>query len=712
MGAKPITSSDRRQFLKLSLWAGTGLLVTVPLGSKASAPPTSASNRLNAYVRIGADGVVTLVMPKVEMGQGTFTALPMLVAEELEVGLDQIRTEHAPPLPAVYGIAGDQSTGGSTSVRDCWLPLRRAGATARTALVHAAAETWKVPAADCHAEHGEVIHAASGRRLGYGVLAARAAHLPAPKKVALKDPKDFRLIGRSTLRLDAPGKTDGSTVFGIDVRVPGMRYAALALSPVMGGRVGSMDVAAAKRVPGVRQVVEDQEIVAVVADHTYAARKGLEALGVRWNAGANGAVQQARLVADLDAAVKRPGAPARRVGDAAGAMKTARHVVEATYHQPFLAHATMEPMNCTVHWQKDRCEIWVGTQAPDRAVTKLADLGLKPEQITIHNHLIGGGFGRRLEVDGIVIAARVARHVTGPVQVIWSREEDVQHDTYRPYYVDHLQAGLDEHGNPIAWQHTIAGASATAFWYGAPLKNGVDDDAVESSSDPAYALTNLAVRYVQQDPQGLTISWWRGVGPTRSVFVVESFIDELAAAAGKDPVAYRRPLLKDARLRGVLDLVAAKSGWGSPLPKGRGRGISIQSAFGSYLAQVAEVEVLPDGSIRVARVVCALDCGLTVNPATVHAQLEGGVIFGVGAALTGEITVKDGRVEQSNFHDYTVLRMSDAPRVETHLVASTESPGGVGETGTACIAAAVCNAVFAATGRRIRTLPLQKALQA
>ncbi len=703
-------SMERRRFLEVSLAAGGALLVAVPLARRAEAAASGA--RLNAYVRIDAAGVITLVLPKVEMGQGTYTSLPMLIAEELAVGLDQVRTEDAPPDVEVYGADGLQETGGSTSIRECWVPLRTAGATARTMLVRAAAKAWKVPAAECHAARGEVLHAASGRHLGYGALAALAAQQPVPRKVALKEPKDFTLIGRTTPRLDTPAKTDGSARFGIDVRLPGMRYAALALAPVDGGTVAALDTAAARAVPGVRQVVREPDLVAVIADDTHAALKGLEALKLRWHDGPHGAVEQARLVANLDAAVERPGVLAKRVGNPAAALRRAARVVEARYHQPFLAHATMEPMNCTVHWHGGRCEIWAGSQAPARAVDKLAALGLTPEQIVLHNQLIGGGFGRRLEVDGIVIAARVARHVAGPVQVIWRREEDIQHDRYRPYYVDHLKAGLDAKGQPVAWLHSIAGSAVMEVYYGAPLKDGIDVDAIESGANPAYAFPNMAVRYVREEPPGVLTGWWRGVGPTRNVFVVESFIDELAAAAAQDPVAYRRPLIADARLRAVLELAVEKSGWGAPLPKGRGRGISIQAAFGSYLAQVAEVEVRDDGTVRVERVVCAFDCGQTVNPDTVHAQLEGGVIFGLTAALMSEVTFAGGRVQQSNFNDYPVLRFGEAPRVETYLIGSHETPGGVGETGTACVQAALCNAVFAATGKRVRTLPLSRGLKA
>lgn len=711
MRADRPSSLERRRFLTVSALAGGGLMlgIALPEGRAAAAP---ATGRLNAYIRIDPQGVVTLLMPNVEMGQGTFTSLPILICEELEVGLDQVHLDYAPPDPKVYGIDGDQSTGGSMTIRSRYLPLREAGATARMLLVRAAARGWKVPESACHAERGEVVHAASGRRIGYGLLASTAAQLRLPAKVKLKEPKDWKLIGRSTHRRDAPSKTDGSAIFGIDVRLPGMRHAAVARSPVEGGTVASLDSAAAQAVPGVRQVVNEGDVVAVVADNTHAALTGIAALRIRWNDGPNAKVQQADLVRALEAAAGGDGAVARQVGDARAALKGATRVLEATYHQPFLAHATLEPLNCTVHFQHDLCEVWTGTQAPDRLVDKLVEIGIPRSSIRLHNQLIGGGFGRRLDVDMVVVAARIARKVQGPVQVLWRREEDMQHDVYRPYYVDRIRAGLDADGRPHGWVHTIAGSAVTARWNGAPLKNGIDDDAVQGSADPVYAFKDLDVRYVQQDPTGVPTGWWRGVGPTRSLFVVESFIDELAAAAGQDPAAYRRPLLKDARLRAVFDLAIAKSGWGTPLPKGRGRGISIQSEFGSYLAQVAEVEVRADGSVRVERVVCAIDCGQIVNPDGVIAQMEGGVIFGLGAALTGEITIANGRVEQGNFGDYPVLRLPDAPRVEAHLVASTEAPGGVGEPGTAGIAAAVCNAVFAATGKRVRTLPLSRGLQA
>ena len=706
---------SRRRFVQVGVAVGGGLLLSVAIPGAArtvsARGESSASAVLNAYVRIDADGRVTVVMPKVEMGQGTYTSLPMLVAEELEVGLDSITIEPAPPDPAVYGFDGDQSTGGSTTIRLCYLPLRKAGATARTMLVGAAARKWGVTPTECRAELGVVSHPKSGRRLGYGALAAAAAAIPVPADPPLKAAGQFKLIGHSTPRRDTPDKTNGKAIFGIDVQVSGLRVAMLAMAPVQGGTVVEpLRSQAALAIPGVRQVVNERDLVAVVADDTWSAMKGLKALELQWNGGPNATVQQAQLVKDLEAAAHRPGAVAGHVGDAAKAMAGAASRVEAVYHQPFLAHATMEPMNCTVHWQKDLCEIWVGTQAPDRAVAKLADLGLKPAQIKLHNQLIGGGFGRRLEVDGVVVAARIARHVDGPVKVLWRREEDIQHDMYRPYYVDRLAAGLDAHGQPVAWQHTIAGSAVTALYSGEPLKNDVDDDAVDSAADPVYALPNLDVRFVRQEPTGVPTSWWRGVGPTRSVFVVESFIDECAAAAAQDPVKYRRALLKDPRLRAVLDLAVEKAGWGSTLPTGHGRGVAVQFAFGSYMTQITDVSVGEGGRIRVERVVCVLDCGQVVNPDSVHAQMEGGVMFGLSAALFNEITFAGGKVQQSNFDNFRSLRITESPKVETYLVSSAASPGGVGETGTACAAAALCNAIYAATGKRLRTLPVSRSM--
>ena len=718
-----VPAVTRRQLVLVAAAVSGALVLGITarrLGHRAGAAG-GGTGVLNAFVRVEPSGRVTLVMPKVEMGQGTYTSLPMLIAEELEVGLDAVDLEAAPPDPQVYGfvpdpsadegLKWDQSTGTSLSIIQCWTPLRQAGATARLMLIEAAARRWGVPAASCRADNGAVVHAISGRRLGYGTLAAAAAALPVPPPPPLKTAKDFRLIGHATTRLDSPAKIDGSARFGIDARPRRGKVAMIAITPVAGGSVAALAEEAALAVRGVRQVVNEGDLVAVVADDTWAAMQGMKALAPRWNDGANGAVQQAGIVAELESAAREEGAVALSKGKPAAAAHAATHV-EATYHQPFLAHATLEPMNCTVDWRNGECEIWTGTQAPDRAVAKLTDLGLKPEQIILHNQLIGGGFGRRLEVDGVVLAARVARHVQGPVQVLWSREEDIRHDRYRPYYVDHLSAALDARGRPLAWRHTIAGAGLWALYYGeGTVKNGVDPDAVTSAVDLAYPLENMEVRFVRRDPRGVPTGWWRGVGATRSVFAVESFIDELAAAVQQDPVSYRRALLKEPRMRAVLDLAADRAGWGTALPAGSGRGVSIQYAFGSYLAQVAEVSMDAEGRPRVGRVVCAMDCGQVVNPDGVKTQLEGGVTFGLSAALSNEITIANGRVQQGNFNDFVPLRIGEAPKVEVHLITSNQSPGGVGETGTACVSAALCNAIYAATGKRVRTLPLSRGLR-
>jgi isoquinoline 1-oxidoreductase beta subunit len=721
------TTLTRRRFIVTSAAVAGALVIGVAVRGLRRAPAggSAPSDVLNAFVRIAPSGQVTLVMPKVEMGQGTYTSLPMLIAEELEVDLAKVTLEPAPPDPAVYGfpvdpeapegIERDQATGTSLSIIQCWEPLRQAGATARLMLVQAAAKRWRVPPESCHAESGEVIHAASGRRLGYGALARAAAALPVPPPPPLKEPKNFRLIGRNTPRRDTPSKVNGSAIFGIDVRPPHSKVALVAISPVEGGRIAEpLANDAALAVRGVTQVVNEGDVIAVVAEHTWAAMKGMKALNPRWQSGHNAGVQQAAIVAALEAAAREPGVVAALKGKPADAAAHAVTHVDAVYHQPFLAHATLEPMNCTIDWRTDGCEIWVGTQVPDRAVAKLAQLGLTPQQIQLHNQLIGGGFGRRLEVDGIVIAARIARHVVGPVRVLWTREQDIQHDRYRPYYIDRLSAALDTRGRPVSWRHTIAGTGLWALYYGEDtVPKGVDYDAITAAAaDIVYPLENMEVRFVRRDPQGVPTGWWRGVGATRGVFVVESFIDELAAAAQQDPVRYRRALLKDARLRAVLDLAADRAGWGMALPAGSGRGVSMQHAFGSYLALVAEVSVNEKGEPRVERVVCAMDCGRVVNPDGVRAQLEGGVTFGLSAALGNEITIANGRVQQSNFHDFQSLRITEAPRIETHLISSGEAPGGVGETGTACVAAALCNAIFAATGKRVRTLPVSRGLRA
>ena len=532
--------------------------------------------------------------------------------------------------------------------------------------------------------------------------------MPVPENIALKQPQDFTLIGTRAKRLDTPAKVNGTAVFGIDVRPPGVKIVTLAQSPVFGGRVKSVDARAAMAVNGVRQVVTLDDAVAVVADHMGAARKGLAALVIEWDEGPYAKLTTDDVAAELEQATLKPGPVAQNIGDVDKALASAATKVEAIYQAPFLAHAAMEPMNCTVHVRKDGCEVWVGNQVIARAQETAAKTsGLPLDKVTVHNHLIGGGFGRRLEVDGVTRAVQIAMQVEGPVKVVWTREEDVQHDMYRPYWFDRFSAGLDAKGMPVAWSHRFAGSSVTARWLPPAFNNGLDPDSIDGATNLAYALPNMRVEYLRVEPPGVPTAFWRSVGPSHNVFVTESFIDELAAAAKRDPVSYRRALLdKSPRAKAVLDLVAEKAGWGQPLPDRVGRGVSVQTAFGTYMAQVAEVEVGKDGAVRVRRVVCALDAGAVVNPDTVEAQVQGAVIFGVTAALYGEITIAKGRVEQANFDTYQMLRINEAPAIEVHIVPSLEAPGGMGEPGTSAVVPAVANAIFAATGRRLRKMPV------
>lgn len=711
-GSSPECGLSRRSFLSASAAASGGLLLSFSLSKMTNCAEAADEIRFapDAFIRIGRDGQVTLIISQVEMGQGTYTSMPMLIAEELEVDLRKVHVEHAPSDDKLYGnpLLGFQATGGSTSVRAFWEPLRRAGAAARSMLVSAAAETWKVDASSCHAEDGEVIHAPTGRRLPYGALVDKAATLPIPDLVPLKDARNFKLIGTSAKRLDSPDKVNGRAVFGIDVKIPGMKIAAVAACPVFGGRLARLDDSKAKGVKGVRQVIRLDDAVAVVADHMGAAKKGLAALDLTWDEGPNAHFSTEDLVEQLITASQRQGAVDKKTGDVDEALKNAAKMVEAEYQVPLLAHAAMEPMNCTVHVRKDSCDVWVGTQVLSRARATAAEVtGLPLEKVHVHNRLLGGGFGRRLDVDGITLAVRIGKQVDGPVKVIWTREEDIQHDVYRPYYYDRLTAGLNEDGMPIAWKHRVVGSSILARWLPAAFENNVDSDAVEAAAGP-YAFSNVFVDYVRQEPPfGLTTGWWRGVGVTHNAFVVEGFIDELAVASKKDPVDFRRALLDKApRARAVLDLAADKAGWGQALPVGSGRGIAVVFGFGAYIAPVAEVAVGKDGQVRVLRVVCAVDCGRMINPDTIRAQIEGGIIFGITAALYGEITIRDGRVEQTNFDSYRMLRIDEAPIIEVHLIDSNDAPGGIGEPGTAAIAPAVINAIYAATGKRLRKLPI------
>ena len=697
---------------------GVALPMLAPANEIVADNSTDSDFAPDAFIRIAPSGQVTFVMPRVEMGQGTYTSISMLIAEELEISLADVRLEHAPADDVLYRdpVIGSQITGASASIRGAWLPMRKAGATCRTLLVNAAAQSWNVDPSTCKAENGTVTHPPTGRRTTYGDLSGRAATLPIPQKVTLKDPHDFRLVGTPVKRLDSPDKVAGRAVFGIDVAVPGMLIATVAASPVVGGKLRAVDDRRARQITGVRQIVSIDNAVAVVADDMWAAKRGLSALKLEWDEGENAGFSNATLIARMEQAAASNGVIAQKIGDASAALRGNGKHIEARYELPFLAHATMEPMNCTVHVTPDSCDVWVGTQVPARAQeTAAAITGLPKEKVKVHGQYLGGGFGRRLEVDYVTQSVSFARQVQGPVKFIWTREEDIQHDIPRTYYLNRLEAVLDARGMPLAWTHKVTGAAVMARYLPSTFKNGVDPDAVNGATNLLYAIPNVQINYVRVETP-MPIGKWRGVGPTHNVFVVESFIDELANTAQKDPYEYRRSLLANQpRANTVLELAAQKAGWDQPLKAGRagvraGRGISVQFAFASYLSQVAEVEVDENGEVRIRRVVCAVDCGHVVNPDIVRAQIESGVIFGCSAVLWGKITFRNGRIEQGNFNDYRVMRINEAPAIEVHIVRSAEPPGGIGEAATSALFPAVGNAVAAATGKRIRKLPIDPAL--
>jgi isoquinoline 1-oxidoreductase beta subunit len=692
--------------------AGGALMLgfRLPFAAPAS-PPAHAGFAPNAFIRIDEKGVVTLIMPQVEMGQGIFTAIAMILAEELDVPWAQVRVEAAPPDDKLYGnpTFGIQVTGNSNSVRAFWMPLRKAAAGTRAVLINAAAAHWKVGSETCSAQNGEVTHTPSGRKLAYAALITEAAAIIPPKDPPLKAPADFKIIGKPLKRLDTPDKVNGKVIYGIDAMPPGVKFATLAACPVFGGKVGKVDDTKAKLVAGVRKIIVQDDFVAVVADHMWAAKQGLAALDITWDEGANAKVDSAAVWKQVRAASEKTGAVAKSIGDAAKALGQGERL-DAAYEVPFLAHATMEPMNCTVHVQADSCEVWVGIQVLTRAQAIAAKVtGLPLEKVTVHNLLIGGGFGRRLEVDMVEKAVLIAKQVDTPVKVIWSREEDIQHDVYRPVYRDTLSASLVD-GKIASWTHRITGSSIIARWLPPAFQKGIDIDAIDSAADIPYTIPNLQVEYTRDEPPGVPTGFWRGVGPNNNVFAIESFIDELAKKAGKDPVAFRRTLLdKNPRLLAAIELAASKAGWGSVLPARSGRGIAAQTAFGSFIATVIEVAVDDYGEVQLKKIVSAVDTGIVVNPDTVVAQLQGGLIFGLTAALYGEITIDKGRVQQSNFHNYRMLRIDQVPNIEVHLIQSGEAPGGIGETGTTAGPPALGNAIYAATGIRLRRLPIDRA---
>jgi isoquinoline 1-oxidoreductase beta subunit len=635
----------------------------------------------------------------------------MLIAEELDADWSKFRVEHAPAAP-VYAnpVFGIQGTGGSTTILSEFDRYRQVGAVARVLLVQAAAQRLGVAPAACRTSNGMVI--AGEQRLRYGELALDAATLPMPETVELKSPGDWTIIGRPTRRLDTPEKINGQAVFGLDVRFAGLLTAVVARSPTFGGKVKSFDDSAARAVPGVRKVVQVPSGVAVVADHFWAAQLGREALKVEWDLGAGATLDTTAMLAELRRLAGTPGKVAASAGDAPAVLAAAKKTIEAEYGVPYLAHAPMEPLNCTVRIGPDLCEIWTGTQFQTiDQMTAAGITGLKPEQVRINTTFLGGGFGRRATPtsDWVSEAVHVAKAAGAPVKTVWTREDDVRGGYYRPMYLHRVSVALGDDGMPAGWDHTIVGQSVLA---GTPfegeMKDGIDVSSVEGASDSPYMKAVANHRVQLHDFQApIPVLWWRSVGHSHTAFVMESMVDELARSAGVDPLAYRRRLLAgQPRHLGVLELAAAKAGWGSPLPEGRARGIAVHQSFGSFVAQVAEVS-LRDGRIRVHRVVCAIDCGIAVNPATIEAQMESGIAFGLGAALESAITFRDGRVQQSNFDDYRVLRLPDMPKVEVHIVPSTAPPGGVGEPGTPPIAPAVANALAALTGRRLRELPLR-----
>jgi len=714
--ANTIDRVSRRAVLTGGLVSGFLLAFHVPVRAfnEPVQPPDDPAGKFapNAFIRIDASGKTTLVMPQVEMGQGVYTALPMMLAEELDADFAQLTLEHAPPSDKLYGnpLFGIQATGNSNSVRAWWKPLRTAGATARAMLVQAAARQWQVDPASCSTGNSLVLHKASGRQLSYGALALAASNEVPPKDVPLKEPKDFVLIGKPLKRLDTPDKVNGKAVYGIDALLPDMKFATLKTCPVFGGKVARVDDSAARKVPGVQNVVVLEDLVAVVGDHTWAAIKGLEALVVEWDEGPNARVSSQDIWENLRAASENEGAVAKSRGDIAKGLATGDKL-EASYELPFLAHATMEPVNATVHLTPDSCEVWTGTQVIARVQLQAGKAaGLPVEKVIANNHLLGGGFGRKLEPDMVIAAVRIAKHVDGPVKVIWTREEDIRHDVYRPIYRDTIAATLSD-GKIAAWKYRVSGSSVMARWFPPGFQKGVDIDAVDSAIDMPYDIPDFHVEYVRAEPPAVPTGFWRGVGPNNNVFAIECFMDELARKAGKDPVVFRRSMLANQpRFLAALNLAAEKSGWGKPLPARVGRGVCVQPSFASFIATVVEAEVDENGEIDLRRVTCAVDTGIAVNPDTIEAQLQGGLVFGLTAALYGEITIDRGRVQQSNFNDYRMLRIDQTPVIDVHLIKSGEAPGGIGETGATAGPPALRNAIYAATGVALRRLPIDRAM--
>jgi isoquinoline 1-oxidoreductase beta subunit len=703
----------RRNFLTASVAATGGILIGFNLsgcersGEAIGATDPEAAFAPNAWIRINTDGAVTLICGSSEMGQGVMTAIPMLIADELDADWSRVEVAFAPANPAYNNPSfGQQLTGGSSTVRGYWQPVREAGAAGRAMLISAAAKRWGVDEETCHAEAGTVVHTPSDRRLTYGELAEAAAELPVPDTIFLKDQGDFRYIGKPIPRVDTPEKVDGTARFGQDVAVPGALVVMVARPPVFGGKVKSFDDSRARDVAGVKDVFEVSAGVAVAAEGFWSATNGRKALDVHWNLGPNADLSSEQISQQFRRAVDK-GKAARNDGNVESALANADKRLSAEYEVPYLAHGCMESMNCTARVTKEECEIWVPTQAQTRTQNTAMEItGLPREKVRVHTTFLGGGFGRRSEQDFVRDAVESAKRLGEPVRLMWTREDDTRHDYYRPATFNRLEAGLDSDGNPVAWRHRIAGPSIMHRVSPKAVANGIDNTSTEGAANLPYQFPNLQVTYAMVNP-GVPVGFWRSVGSSQNAFITECFIDEIARAAGKDPYEFRLAHLDaDAPHARVLKLAADKAGWTKPAPQGRYRGIAVAKSFASVAAQVAEISI--DGEdVRVHRVVCAIDCGTVVNPDTVAAQMEGGIVYGLTAALKGEITIRNGGVVQSNFPDYPLLRMDEMPDVEVHIVQSDAAPGGVGEPGTPPIAPAVANAVFAATGKPVRRLPIR-----
>jgi isoquinoline 1-oxidoreductase beta subunit len=713
MSVEHISSSivSRREFLRAGGLAGGGLVIALHLPGCGDKPAgRSGETRIiesNAWLRIGTDDSITFLCDRSEMGQGVYTALPMLLAEELGVDVGRIKVEFA-PAAAVYtnNLLGTQITGGSTSIRDAWEKLRKAGAQAREMLVAAAAEEWGIPTAGLRAENGAIL-SPRGKRLTFGELAEAAAKLPVPEKVALKSHENFTIIGKTRPRLDTPAKVDGSTVYGIDVRLPDMLYAALAQPPVLGGKVRSFSDEKARSLPGVRAVVQTSSGVAVVADSWWQARAGRDALQVEWDAGPNARLDNAAIFRGLRKAAASPGKVARQEGDVDAALKSAAGVVRADYELPLLAHATLEPQVCTAHVRADGCDVYAPTQVQLIAQAAAAQAaGLNPEQVNVHTTFLGGGFGRRLEVDFIPAAVEASKAVGKPVKLLWTREDDMTHDAYRPPAFDQVAGAFDAEGKLIAWKLHLVGPSITARMFPSAVETAIDPFAIEAAANYPYDVPNVLVDYLQHEI-GINVGYWRSVSHALNCFVAESFMDELAHSRNQDPVAFRLSLLeKQPRYREVLRLATNEAAYGRAR-KGRHHGVALMEGYGTYMAQVAEIS-MEGGQAKIHRIVCAVDCGQVVNPDTVVAQVESATLFGLTAALWGEINLQNGRVQQTNFDRYRLMRMNEAPRIDTFVVQNHEAPGGIGEPATALVGPAVCNAIYMATGRRLRSLPIAR----